>query len=143
MRIRIALSIAVALCLAGGLPAQHTLENEKNPMAGDRTAIAAGGRLYDQACQSCHGVEARGDRAPALASGAFRHGNADGELFLNIRNGIQGTQMPAFAQFTSDQAWQLISYLRSIGGTVVVDEKVNGDPAAGKVIFEGKGQCLG
>jgi PQQ-dependent dehydrogenase (methanol/ethanol family) len=143
MRIRIALSIAAALCLAGGLPAQHTLENEKNPMAGDRTAIAAGRRLYDQACQSCHGVEARGDRAPALASGAFRHGNADGELFLNIRNGIQGTQMPAFAQFTSDQAWQLISYLRSIGGTVVVGEKVNGDPAAGKVIFEGKGQCLG
>src|SRR5579871_125980 len=142
-RVRTALSLLGVLFLAGALQAQHTLESEKNPLAGDRSAIAAGRRLYDQACQGCHGPEARGDRAPALASGVFRHGSSDGEIFLNIRNGVRGTQMPAFAQLNSDQSWQLVSYIRSLGGSVVVGERVNGDAAAGKLIFEGRGQCLG
>src|ERR1039458_4530335 len=135
-------ALAAPLCFSGLLLAQHTIESDTNPMAGNRAAIAAGNRLYDSACQSCHGAGARGDRAPALATGVFRHGNADGQLFLNIRNGITGTAMPAFSQFTSDQVWQLVSYLRSLAGTVVVSERVAGDPAAGKAVFEGKGQCL-
>src|ERR1039457_6676435 len=108
------------LCFGGLLFAQHTLESETNPLAGNRAAITAGNRLYDGACQSCHGAGARGDRAPALATGVFHRGGADGQLFLNIRNGINGTAMPAFSQFTSDQVWQLVSYIRSLAGTVVV-----------------------
>ena len=96
-------ALAALVCFSGLLFAQHTLESETNPLAGNRAAITAGNRTYDSACQSCHGAGARGDRAPALATGVFRHGNADGQLFLNIRNGITGTAMPAFSQFTSDQ----------------------------------------
>src|SRR5271157_3292637 len=135
-------ALTSALCFGGPLLAQHTLESETNPLAGNRAAIMAGNRLYDGACQSCHGAGARGDRAPALATGIFRHGNADGQLFLNIRNGINGTAMPAFSQFTSDQVWQLVSYIRSLAGMAAVNERVSGSPAAGKAIFEGKGQCL-
>src|ERR1035437_8739012 len=109
-------ALAAHLCFGGLLLAQHTLESETNPLAGDR--------------------------APALATGVFRHGTADGQLFLNIRNGINGTAMPAFSQFTSDQVWQLVSYIRSLAGTVVVSERVGGNPAAGKAVFESKGQCL-
>jgi putative heme-binding domain-containing protein len=111
-------------------------------MAGNRAAIAAGNRLYDSACQSCHGAGARGDRGPALATGVFRHGGADAQLFLNIRNGINGTVMPAFFQFTADQVWQLVSHIRSLAGSAVATERVGGNPAAGKAVFEGKGQCL-
>jgi mono/diheme cytochrome c family protein len=135
-------AVAAPLCFIGPLLAQHTLESETNPMAGNRTAIMAGKRLYDSACHSCHGADARGDRAPALATGLLRRGNADGELFLNIRNGVTGTPMPAFSQFTSDQVWELVSYIRSLAGTVVVSERVSGNPAAGKAVCEGKGQCL-
>ncbi|HMD70605.1 MAG TPA: c-type cytochrome, partial [Bryobacteraceae bacterium] len=135
-------ALTSALCFGGPLLAQHTLESETNPLAGNRAAIMAGNRLYDGACQSCHGAGARGDRAPALATGIFRHGNADGQLFLNIRNGINGTAMPAFSQFTSDQVWQLVSYIRSLAGMAVVNERVSGNPAAGKAVFEGKGRCL-
>ena len=134
--------VAGLLGFTGSLLAQHTLESETNPMAGNAAAIAAGKRLYDGACQSCHGADAHGDRAPALATGVFRHGDADGVIFLNIRNGVNGTQMPAFSQFTSDQVWQLVSYIRSLAGTVVVNERVGGNAAAGKAVFEGKGQCL-
>jgi len=134
--------VAAPLCCSGLLFAQHSLETEINPMAGNPAAVAAGKRLYDGACQSCHGADARGDRAPALATGVFRHGSADGELFLNVRNGVNGAGMPAFSQFTSDQVWQLVAYIRSLAGTVVVSERVVGSPAAGKAVFEGKGQCL-
>ena len=133
---------AAALCLGGLLLAQHTIESETNPLAGNRAAIAAGNRLYDSACQSCHGAGARGDRAPALATGVFHRGSADGQLFLNIRNGINGTAMPAFSQFTSDQVWQLVSYVRSLAGTAVAGERVGGNAADGRIVFEGKGQCL-
>lgn len=141
-RTKFLFAVAAPLGFIGPLLAQHTLQSETNPMAGNRAAITAGKRLYDSACQSCHGADARGDRAPSLATGLFRHGNADGELFLNIRNGVTGTPMPAFSQFTSDQVWELVSYIRGLAGTVVVSERVSGNPAAGKAVFEGKGQCL-
>jgi mono/diheme cytochrome c family protein len=85
-------------------------EAQRNPFAGNPQAIAAGRTLYSQACVACHGADARGDRGPSLVSGAFARGNADGEIFINIRSGIRGTQMPAFSTFTTDQTWQLISF---------------------------------
>ena len=139
---RLLLALAAPLCLTGPLLAQHSVETDVNPMAGNAAATAAGKRLYDSVCQSCHGAEARGDRAPALATGIFRRGSADGQLFLNIRNGVTGTGMPAFSQFTADQVWQLVTYIRSLAGTVVLTERVGGSPAAGKTVFESKGGCL-
>ena len=128
---RFLLALAAPLCFGGLLLAQHTGESDTNPLAGNGAAIAAGSRLYDSACQSCHGAGARGDRGPALAAGVFRHGNADGQIFLDIRNGIDGTAMPAFSQFTADQVWQLVSFIRSLAGTVVASERAGGDLAAG------------
>src|SRR5271166_4569841 len=120
-------------------------EAQRNPFAGNAQAIAAGRTLYSQACVACHGADARGDRGPSLVSGNLSHGNADGEVFISIRSGVQGTQMPAFASFTTDQTWQLISYLRSLSGTPVAapvaGEKIAGDANAGQAIFNGKGGC--
>jgi mono/diheme cytochrome c family protein len=93
---------AIALLAA----AQDTPEAQKNPFSGDTKAVEAGGKLFQQTCQSCHGPEARGDRAPSLAGSSLRHGNADGEVFSNIRGGIAGTQTPSFSRLCSDQIWQ-------------------------------------
>jgi alcohol dehydrogenase (cytochrome c) len=99
---------------AASVWAQHTPENDRNPFAGDAAAIAKGRELYGQICVACHGAEGRGDRAPALANAALKHGSSDGAIFLSIRNGIRGTQMPAFADFKADQVWQLVGYIRSL-----------------------------
>jgi PQQ-dependent dehydrogenase (methanol/ethanol family) len=127
------------------LAQEHTQQNEKNPLAGNPAAVTAGQRLYEQACQSCHGGEGRGDRAPALTSGVFRHGGLDGEIFLNIRNGIASTQMPPFRRLTTEQVWQLVSYLRSLNGaaanSVATTERVSGNLLAGEELFFGKANC--
>jgi alcohol dehydrogenase (cytochrome c) len=119
---------------------------QKNPFAGDVQAIAAGQKLYSQACIACHGSGARGGRGPSLVSGNLKHGNADGEVFLTIRSGVRGTQMPSFASFTTEQIWQLVSYLRSLsalpGGEAPPDLST-ADATAGKAILAGKGGCLG
>lgn len=124
---------------------QHTPEREKNPFAGDPAAIAAGKRLYAQACQACHGGDGAGsERGPSLASGVFKHGSRDGEIFLNIRGGIASTQMPPFSRLTVDQAWQLVSYIRSLNGASVAAPAavVAGNPAEGeKLFFSAKTAC--
>jgi alcohol dehydrogenase (cytochrome c) len=115
-------------------------ENLKNPFAGSPLAIKAGAALYVKNCQVCHGGEARGDRGPAL-TGKLSRGDRDGEVFLSIRGGIRGTQMPPFAQLTSDQIWQTVAYLRSLSGIGPIDSTSNGDPAAGAQVFFGKAGC--
>ncbi|MFN8004059.1 MAG: PQQ-dependent dehydrogenase, methanol/ethanol family [Acidobacteriota bacterium] len=127
---------------AGAWAQEHIQQNEKNPLAGKAEAIAAGKRLYEQACQSCHGGDGRGDRAPALTGGTFKHGNLDGEIFLNIRNGIASTQMPPFKRLKTEQVWQLVSYLRSLSGvTPIVAERTAGSALAGEQLFFGKANC--
>jgi alcohol dehydrogenase (cytochrome c) len=146
MRLKqISFTLAAWCFLASWLLAQeHIPQNAKNPFAGNAAAITAGKRLYEQACQSCHGGEARGDRAPALAGGAFKHGGLDGEIFLSIRNGVPSTQMPPFKRLTTEQVWQLVSYLRSLSeAPVVVAAAVSakGSLLAGEQLFFGKANC--
>jgi alcohol dehydrogenase (cytochrome c) len=111
---RIGIPLVAAACALWLAAQQDTPEAQKNPLAGDNAAIAGGRALFQQACQACHGDEARGDRAPAL-TGALRRGSSDGEIFVNIRTGIRGSQMPPFAKLSADEVWQLVSYLRSLG----------------------------
>jgi alcohol dehydrogenase (cytochrome c) len=118
---------------------QRARSAERNPFAGDAEAIAAGKKLYEESCQLCHGGDARGGRGPALATGEFLHGGEDGQIFQNIHEGIAGTQMPGF-DMLPNEIWQLVSYLKSLSGTVA-QEKVTGDADAGERIFFGKGGC--
>src|SRR5579863_2551451 len=96
-------------------------DQQRNPFTGDAAAATAGQRLYAQTCQVCHGGNAAGgDRAPALSSGVFAHGNSDNDLFQDIRFGIAGTQMSAFPALASDQVWQLVTYLRGLSAAAPV-----------------------
>ncbi len=138
-------SIVFPLLSALLLGQEHTPQNEKNPLAGKPEAIAEGQKLFGQACQACHGGNAAGsERGPALSTGVFRHGAKDGEIFLNIRNGIAGTQMPPFSRLTIDQGWQIVSYLRSLNlSGAKSGEKVAGDSLEGRRLFFGKAGCAG
>ncbi|MFN0104196.1 MAG: PQQ-dependent dehydrogenase, methanol/ethanol family [Bryobacteraceae bacterium] len=131
------------LLIVAAAAQEHTPERDKNPFAGNPDAVAAGQKIYEQTCQACHGGSGRGsERGPALTSGRFTRGGLDGEIFLTIRNGVKGTQMPGFAALKQEQVWQLVSYIRGIsGGAVATGEKVLGDAASGERLFFGKAQC--
>lgn len=136
--------ILILIVALGAVAQEHTPEREKNPLAGNAAAIAAGEKTYEQACQACHGGGGRGsERGPSLASGRFTRGGMDGEIFLNIRNGIKGTAMPGFGGFPQEKIWQMVSYIRSLSGGGAVAEKVSGDAAAGEKLFFGKAGCAG
>src|SRR6516225_8114128 len=133
------IGLTVLLASATLLAAQSdTAEAQRNPFAGNAVAIAAGKSLYDQTCQNCHGASAGGDRGPAL-TGTLKWGAADGMIFTNIRSGIRGTAMPPFARLSTEQVWQIVSYIRSLSTGNATESKietVKGDPLAGKVTFE-------
>jgi len=137
------LSLSLTVLVLSAVAQEHTPEREKNPFAGNAEAAAAGQKTFEQACQACHGGSGRGsERGPALTSGRFTRGGLDGEIFLNIRNGIKGTAMPGFAGLKQAQVWQLVSYIRGIsGGPMVSGEKVTGDATAGEQLFFGKANC--
>src|SRR5215475_387047 len=126
----------------GALLAQQS-DTTRNPFAGEADAIAAGGRVFGQTCQTCHGPEGQGDRGPALNRGDLAHGNEDGDLFHSIRAGVPGTQMPAFSGISDEQTWQLVAYIRSLapGNSPGLSATAGGDAAVGETLFFGKGQC--
>ncbi len=147
MKLQTALLTSGLICLTPFLAAQEDrAEAQKNPFSGSAQAVAAGQKLYDQACIACHGAGARGDRGPSLATGVFARGAADGEIFINIRSGVRGTQMPGFNQFSTDQIWQVVTYLRSLsadsGRPTTTRENVSGSAHEGQLLFQGKANCI-
>ncbi len=112
---------------------------EKNPRAGDVSAIKEGQSLFRANCSPCHGLAARGGgRGPDLTSGLWVHGSSDGEIFHSISDGVPDTDMPA-NPFEDSEIWTLVAYLRSVGAGT--QAPVPGDRLAGERIFLGKGAC--
>src|SRR5262249_7205178 len=85
----------------------------KNPVEGQQKAIAQGEYVYKSRCSLCHGLDARGYRAPDLTTGQFSNGTSDGQLYRVITRGIPATEMPG-ANMNEDEVWALISYLRTV-----------------------------
>jgi cytochrome c oxidase cbb3-type subunit III len=110
----------------------------RNPFATPE-GIEEGRSLFQTRCSYCHGTHGEGGRGADLTTGQFRHGGSDQELFSTIRNGIPGTEMPAVGA-TDDEAWKLVAFVKSLssGGSI---EQAPGDPVAGKLLFENKGNC--
>lgn len=142
----ILVTIALALLLSSpALIAQDTQEGgkfrqmsikvsqyTKRPPVNDET-IAAGRRIYELACISCHGVEGNGrgpvtyflsrDTGPhprdfTLEPYKFRSTMSgeipmDEDLFLTITRGITGF-MPPFAGLDPADRWKVIYYIKSL-----------------------------
>src|SRR5271154_1868859 len=80
----------LAIALAAATHAQ-----DKNPFAGDPNAARLGESQFRANCAFCHGLGARGGgRGPDLTRARKRHGNADGDLYRTINEGVPGTAMP-------------------------------------------------
>jgi mono/diheme cytochrome c family protein len=124
-------ALVTAITARVGLSQSGTATNSagkapKNPVKSSPQSIEAGQKAYQTSCAPCHGAAGKGDGAVAknlavkpsdLTDPKWEHGSTDGEIFVNIRDGI-GPQMKmkAFKGKVSDQdIWNIVNYLRSIG----------------------------
>jgi high-affinity iron transporter len=103
------------------LPAEFA--GKRNPLIG-ADAVAAGARLFQANCATCHGEHADG-HGPASVGltpppANFRSGpvlgqHTDAYLYYRVSTGKAGTAMPAFHGVLDEtERWQVIAYLRSL-----------------------------
>jgi putative heme-binding domain-containing protein len=102
--------------------------------------VENGARLFGMHCSTCHGVE--GDMVPTvnLRKGVFRLGSSDEDLMRTISKGVPGTAMNAH-NFNPSDLGALVAYIRSMRDFGSRPVAV-GDARIGRLLFEGKGECL-
>jgi cytochrome c oxidase cbb3-type subunit III len=98
-----------------------------------------GQQLFLGQCARCHGPKGEGGRGAVLAQPRLRHAPDDEALFLVIRDGIRGTEMPPGYAVDTLETWQIAAYVRSLGRTA--PEAVPGDPKRGQELYQAKGHC--
>jgi mono/diheme cytochrome c family protein len=120
------LSLSLATFVAAAPPQTHSdAAKMKNPVASSGASIAAGKKLYDSQCASCHGATGKGDgKAGALLKPTpsdltdtdWKHGQTDGEIFTIIRDGARQTGMRAYgSRIPVNDIWNLVNFVRSLG----------------------------
>jgi alcohol dehydrogenase (cytochrome c) len=121
------------------LPAQHG-SITTNPFTSPRDR-AAGARLFESRCASCHGRDGTGSSAGSdLTTGTYKQGSSDEALFRVITKGVPGTAMVGTG-VSGAEVWRLITFLRSLPIEKGA-ERAPGDPAKGARLFEQSG-CTG
>jgi len=126
--------VGILIFLSSASDAQETTfhnapasaKEQKNPYAGQRTAREKS--LYHLRCARCHGEDAEGSgNIPALATGKAQSAS-DGELFWYISKGDVNNGMPSWATLPPGQRWQIIAYLRVLGGSKPGSPRVRTSP---------------
>ncbi len=126
--------VGISIFLSSAVHAQETTfhnapasaKERKNPYAGQRTASEKS--LYHLRCARCHGEDAEGSgNIPALATGKAQSAS-DGELFWYITKGDVNNGMPSWATLPIGQRWQIIAYLRVLGGSKPGSPRIRTSP---------------
>lgn len=124
--------LALFACTVGALLGQRNYTPDD---------LENGGRLFRADCVACHGPDGDMVEGVDLGHGKFRRATSDDALIKIIQKGIAGTAMPPH-NFSDFEAGSIIAYLRSVA-TTGRSSSGKGDPARGKILFEGKGNCTG
>jgi putative heme-binding domain-containing protein len=102
--------------------------------------IQAGAAIYAARCAGCHGPNGDTIAGVDFRRGLFRRSVTDDDLVKNITAGVASGGMPSFS-FAPAEMNRLIAYLRA--GFDAAGPPVRfGDRTRGRVLVEGKGQCL-
>lgn len=97
----------------GKVPAKDRLK--LNPLAKDPEAVAAGGVLFEEHCEECHGSAGTGGKkAPSLRAPEVQNAEP-GAIFWILTNGVVRKKMPVWSKLPEPQRWQLVSYIKSLG----------------------------
>ena len=126
-----------AAVLSAQIDPEYVVPNE-NPHTSPAD-LRRGEHLFMGHCASCHGPKGEGGRGPSLARPKLPRAPDDPTLFKLIRDGIQGTEMPAGWVMISREIWQVAGYVRTLGR--IAEEKLPGDPARGEKVYSTKGNC--
>jgi cytochrome c oxidase cbb3-type subunit 3 len=88
---------------------------------GNAWAVSEGKHLYVAFnCNGCHG-QGGGGEGPSLMDRRWRYGSEAGNIFASLIEG-RPNGMPSFrGKLTEQQTWQLVAYLRALGGMVALD----------------------
>ncbi len=127
------IAATAAIVLLGGYVAVRPTPSEAvttlnvrrsvNPISATEQSVVRGRETYERACAECHGRDGRGDGARVAESGGrltdlrvhLSAGHSDGDLYFWISNGINGTEMPGFAnELSDDDRWHLVNAIRAI-----------------------------
>lgn len=89
----------------------------KNPYEGSKEAADAGAKLFAPDCGVCHGKAGEGSgTVPALAKGPAQTATP-GEIFWFITKGDIDNGMPSWEGLTETERWQVITYVKTLGGS--------------------------
>ncbi|MCX6612810.1 MAG: c-type cytochrome [Acidobacteria bacterium] len=129
------------LLLFGASLAHIVVAQEHSYTQGD---IAAGGQFYRMNCVGCHGGDGATVSGIDLGRGKFKIAKNDEDLVRIIVNGIPGTGMPS-TNTSSARATMIVAYLRTMNEVKGRQSiaAARGNAGRGKVLFEGKGGCIG
>jgi mono/diheme cytochrome c family protein len=86
----------------------------QNPFAHNPQAAAAGEKLFEENCASCHGVNEEGKKdRPGLHSDRVRNASP-GELHWLLTNGSLKNGMPNWSKLPDPERWQLVTFLKTL-----------------------------
>ena len=99
--------------------------NAGNPLEKNDKTLTDGGDLYNTNCSSCHGdhgdaKDAKGKLIggnyppPADLTSANTQGKSDAQLYWIIKHGLSFTAMAAYPDFSDNQLWSIVTYIRSL-----------------------------
>lgn len=113
---------ALWACSASELPPDYARLEVPEERLASEAARASGRELFLANCALCHGErgDGRGRRRnlstpPRNLTDPYWQARASPRaLFFTIREGMEGTAMPAFKSLTTEEVWDLVSFLGSL-----------------------------
>jgi copper transport protein len=112
-----------ALLLFGVHSDAATSTLPRNPIVADQNSVAAGKKIYEQNCVTCHGLQGvppRGLNLNPYPLDLTVHvpQHPDGQIYQFIANGFPGTAMKSWSRgdgkLSNDQIWHLVNFLRTL-----------------------------
>ena len=124
----ISLSVLIAGCSASSPINARALQN---PIPPSEKSINSGHKMYDKYCADCHGVTGNGvsEKAQKLSEAGeakpsdltddkWDHGSTDGEIFVNIRDGVgvNGAMKGLNGRpgVSDEDMWNMVNYIRTL-----------------------------
>jgi mono/diheme cytochrome c family protein len=135
---RIGFVVVIACALAG-----QPLRGQEHAEQYAPIDVAAGARVYNAHCASCHGTSGAGVGGIDLRRGPLPRATTDTALRAIVTTGFPSSGMPGF-RLEPDDLRALVAFIRvGLDGRPDVAGVPLGDAARGRLVFETEGRCLG